>query len=262
MSQGSWSWMVLAGVFAGLVAAEVLWPRRQGPLSRFVRWTSNGVLFLVNGHLQSLLGVLGAGSMALLAEQEGWGLFQLVQAPAWLAIPLCVAAADLLFYARHRLLHAFPLLWRIHQVHHDDSAMDASTGFRFHPLEAVLELLTSAGVVLLLGMPVVGVAVIQLLALVVNLFQHTNVRLPGRLDHCLRYLVVTPDMHRVHHSVVRAEADSNYGVVFPWWDYLFGSYRARPAAGHAAMTVGVRGREDPGDLALFGLLLAPFRRLG
>mgnify|MGYP006295284729 CR=1 FL=1 len=259
LAQGAGPLALLIGAFAGLAATEALWPRRPGPVGRARRWGANGALFLINGYLHALLAFAAALPMAVLAERAGWGLLQLATVPAWLAVPVAVVGTDLAFYGRHRLLHAVPALWRLHQVHHDDRAVDASTGFRFHPLEALLDLLTWSAVVLALGAPPVAVAVTKLLMITGNLFQHANLTLPPGLDRHLRRLVVTPDMHRVHHSRARAEADSNYGVIFPWWDRLFGSYRAQPSRGHRGMAVGVAGRNRPAQLALPGLLVAPFR---
>lgn len=259
LGQGNGPLLLLLGVFAGLAAGEALRPRRRGPVRRKSRWAANGALFLINGYLHALLAFAAALPVAVVAERNGWGLLHLAGAPAWLAVPLAVAAMDLVFYGRHRLLHAVGALWRLHQVHHDDRAVDASTGLRFHPLEALLDLATWSAAVLALGAPPAAVAVTKLLMITANLFQHANLALPAGLDRRLRRWLVTPDMHRVHHSRQRTEADSNYGVIFPWWDRLFRSYRAQPARGHRRMALGVAGRHRPSQLALPGLLAAPFR---
>ena len=261
-SQGSAPLTLLLGLVVTLATAEALWPRRPGAGPGPSRWANNAGLLVINAYVQALLALAGALPMALLAAQKGWGLFHLLSVPAWAAIPLAVAAMDLAFYGRHRLLHALPGLWRIHQVHHDDRAVDVSTGFRFHPLEAALDLLSWAGVTLLLGAPAASVALTKLLAIGINLLQHANLAIPARLDVPLRRVVITPDMHRIHHSVRGPEADSNYGVLFPWWDRLFGTYRPEPRGGHRGMTLGITGRINPRLEILPGQLLTPFLESG
>jgi sterol desaturase/sphingolipid hydroxylase (fatty acid hydroxylase superfamily) len=197
--------------------------------------------------------------MALVAEQRGWGLMNAVAAPAWIAVPVSVLLLDLAIYLQHVAFHAVPALWRLHRMHHADLDIDVTTGLRFHPIEIVLSMGIKLAVVTALGAPAVAVLVFEVLLNATSMFNHANLRLPQPIDRALRWLVVTPDMHRVHHSVAVAETNSNYGFNLPWWDRLFGTYRDQPAAGHDGMTIGVERFRSPRDLMLDRMLLQPFR---
>jgi sterol desaturase/sphingolipid hydroxylase (fatty acid hydroxylase superfamily) len=178
------------------------------------------------------------------AERHGWGLLRLLAAPEWLAVALSVVALDFVIYVQHVLFHAVPLLWRLHMVHHADLDFDVTTGVRFHTLEILLSLGVKAGAVVLLGAPALGVLLFEVLLNATSMFSHGNVRLPAWLDRLLRFVVVTPEMHRVHHSVHPCETNSNFGFNLPWWDYLLGTYRAEPRDGHERMTIGLEQLRD------------------
>jgi sterol desaturase/sphingolipid hydroxylase (fatty acid hydroxylase superfamily) len=254
---------VRLGCFAGVLLLMVLWealaPRRRLTLRRPVRWLSNLGLVTLNTLAARLLTPVGAVGVALWARERGWGLFHLVALPDWSAVALSVVALDLAIYLQHVMFHAVPLLWRLHMVHHADLDFDATTGVRFHTIEIVLSLGLKAAVVVLLGAPALAVLIFEVLLNATSLFNHGNVRLPPFLDRLLRLVVVTPEMHRVHHSVVPRETNSNFGFNLPWWDFLFGTYRARPAAGHEGMTIGLAQlRDERWVERLYWMLLLPF----
>jgi sterol desaturase/sphingolipid hydroxylase (fatty acid hydroxylase superfamily) len=246
------------GVLLAMALWEVLAPRRRLELRRSGRWASNLGLVVVSTLAVRFLIPLGALGMAALAAERGWGLLNLVSLPASLAVVVAVIALDLAIYLQHRLFHAVPLLWRLHMVHHADLDFDATTGVRFHTLEILLSMGIKMGVVLVLGASVLGVLVFEILLNATSLFSHGNVRLPAALDRVLRWVVVTPEMHRVHHSILRQETNSNYGFNMPWWDYLFGTYRAQPAAGHEGMTIGLTQFRDAWVDRLHWMLALPF----
>ena len=196
--------------------------------------------------------------MAALAQERGWGLFNNLELPAALAIVVSAIALDLLIYLQHVMFHAVPALWRLHRMHHADLDIDVTTGARFHPIEIVLSMLIKLAAVAVLGAPAVAVVIFEVLLNATAMFNHANLRLPEGVDRFLRLVVVTPDMHRVHHSIVPAETNSNFGFNLPWWDRLLGTYRAQPAAGHEAMTIGIEQFRTPKDLRLDRLLVQPF----
>lgn len=243
-------------VLALLLAAERVWPRRR--VDRALRrWPANFGLVVVDSLLLRL--VLGAGAVgvALWAEQQSFGLLHRLALPGWLAGALALLALDLLIYFQHRLFHAVPLLWRLHRVHHSDLAFDATTALRFHPAEILLSMLVKMGAVALLGAPAWAVVVFEVVLNGAAMFNHANLALPQRLDRALRLVVVTPDMHRVHHSIHRDETDSNFGFSVPWWDRLFGTYRAQPRDGHENMAIGIERFREARDQRLLRLLLQP-----
>jgi sterol desaturase/sphingolipid hydroxylase (fatty acid hydroxylase superfamily) len=251
------------GCFATVLLIMACWeglaPCRRPAVARPVRWFSNLGLVALDTLAVRFLAPLGALGVAFLGQQRGWGLLNSVTLPGWLGIVLAVVALDFAIYLQHVLFHAVPLLWWMHRVHHADLDFDATTGVRFHPLEILLSLGIKMGAVALLGAPPVAVLVFEVLLNASSVFSHGNVRLPAGFDRVLRWLVVTPEMHRVHHSAVPRETNSNFGFNLPWWDYLFGTYRGQPAAGHEQMTVGLDWPRDE-RLAerLHWLLLLPF----
>lgn len=247
------------GVFALMAAWEILAPRRQQTAGRSRRWPSNLGVVVVNTLLVRLIFPTTAVGLALLAEAHGWGLFNAFAIPAWFAVASSVLLLDLVIYFQHVLFHAAPSLWRVHRMHHADLDFDVTTGLRFHPIEIVLSMLIKFMAVAALGAPALAVVIFEVLLNATSMFNHSNVRIPQGLDRSLRLILVTPDMHRVHHSVVPREANSNFGFSVPWWDRLFGTYRAQPAAGHDAMTVGLDRFRDPRELGLDRMLLQPFR---
>jgi sterol desaturase/sphingolipid hydroxylase (fatty acid hydroxylase superfamily) len=200
-----------------------------------------------------------AVGLALVAESQGWGLLHATNLPAWVSVLLAVAALDLAIYLQHVLFHAVPVLWRLHRMHHADLEIDVTTGARFHPIEILLSMGIKLGVVAALGAPAVAVFVFEVLLNATSMFNHSNVRMPAWLDRVLRWVVVTPDMHRVHHSIVVRETNSNFGFNLPWWDRLFGTYRDRPTAGHETMIIGIEQFREPAEQRLDRMLTQPFR---
>ncbi|MCI0640269.1 MAG: sterol desaturase family protein [Gemmataceae bacterium] len=254
--------LVRLGCFAsvlGIMAlAETLWPRRLLRVRRGLRWWNNLALVALDALVVRFLIPLGAVGAALLAEENGWGLFRYLALPGWLGAVLAVVALDLVIYLQHVLFHAVPALWRLHMVHHADLDVDASTGLRFHPLEIVLSMGIKIGAVLLLGAPAVGVMFFEVLLNATSLFNHGNLNLPAWLDRCVRLVLVTPDMHRVHHSALPRETNSNFGFNLSWWDYLLGTYRGQPARGHDEMTIGLEQFRDERVERLHWMLALPF----
>ena len=214
---------------------------------------------VLNTVVLRLLFPAAALGMAWYAQEHGWGLFNAVQVPAALAVAATVVALDFLIYLQHVMFHAVPALWRLHRMHHADLDFDVTTGARFHPIEIALSMGIKLAAVVVLGAPPVAVVIFEVILNATAMFNHGNLRLPLAVDRVLRLVVVTPDMHRVHHSVIPAETNSNFGFSLPWWDRLLGTYRAHPAAGHEAMTIGIEQFREAGDLRLDRMLVQPFR---
>ena len=250
---------VFAGIFAAMAAWEVLAPRREQKLARGTRWPGNIGIVVLDTVLVRLVLPTTAVGLALVAEARGWGLMHALGLPLWASIPLAIVALDLAIYLQHVLFHAVPALWRLHRVHHADLEIDVTTGARFHPIEILLSMGIKLGVVAALGTPAVAVLIFEILLNATSMFNHSNVRMPLRLDRGLRWIVVTPDMHRVHHSIAARETNSNFGFNLPWWDRLFGTYRGQPAAGHEGMTIGIEQFRDPAEQRLDHMLTQPFR---
>lgn len=248
-----------SGVLVLMLAWELLAPRRALANPRLVRWGNNLGIVVLNTVLLRLVFPAAAVGVALLAESRGWGVLAMLELPGWLAVLIAVLLLDLAIWAQHVVFHAVPALWRLHRMHHTDTDFDVTTGLRFHPIEILLSMLIKAAVIILLGAPAVAVLIFEVLLNATSMFNHGNVRLPTRLDRVLRWVVVTPDMHRVHHSWHPEETNSNYGFNLPWWDRLFRTYRAQPRDGHEGMTIGINLFREPGDLRLDRLLLQPFR---
>jgi sterol desaturase/sphingolipid hydroxylase (fatty acid hydroxylase superfamily) len=245
-------------ILAATAAAELAAPRRALTVGRGFRWPRNLSLVAIDTLCLRFLFPLLAVQTAFIARENGWGLFNQLDLPAVAAIPLTVLALDLVIYAQHRAFHAVPLLWRLHMVHHADPDIDVTTGGRFHPIEIMLSMLLKMAVTLVIGGAAVGVIVFEVLLNATTMFNHGNVALPRGVDRLLRAVVVTPDMHRVHHSVRREETNSNFGFNVPWWDRLFGTYRDQPQDGHAAMTIGLRQFQDKRRQSLGWMLVLPF----
>ena len=206
-----------------------------------------------------LIAPIGAVGFAILAEAHGWGLFHFALLPKWLASLIAFFLLDLAIYLQHRLFHEVPVLWRLHRVHHADLDVDVTTGARFHPLEILLSLGIKFLIIVIVGAPPMAVLAFEIGLNATSMFNHSNVWIASSVERVLRWLVVTPDMHRVHHSMVRRETDSNFGFNFPWWDRLFSTYRAEPEAGHEGMTIGTEPFRDPKELRLDRMLLQPIR---
>ena len=248
------------GVLALVAGAEFLFPRRRLSVSKLRRWTSNlGIVFL-NSLVVRLLLPVTAAAFAVFASDQGWGLFNYFDAPVWFAVVASVVILDFAIYLQHVMFHAVPALWRLHRMHHADLDFDVTTGARFHPVEIILSMLIKFAVIAVIGAPAAAVIIFEVLLNATAMFNHGNVRLPTALDRVLRLFIVTPDMHRVHHSIEDHETNSNFGFNLPWWDRLFGTYKAQPDAGHEAMTIGIRDFRDLRTASdLPGMLILPFR---
>jgi len=255
--------VIRLGAFVGVLAVmacwEVLAPRRRLAVGRGTRWTGNLGIVVLDALFVRLVFPTAAVGVALIAETRGWGLLHALEVPTWLAFLAGVILLDLAIYLQHVLFHVVPVLWRLHRVHHADLELDVTTGVRFHPIEILLSMGIKLGIVAALGTPAVAVLVFEVLLNATSMFNHGNVQLPPRIESMLRWIVVTPDMHRVHHSVVPCETNSNFGFNLPWWDQLFGTYRSEPAVGHDRLTIGLDQFRDPRELRLDRMLIQPFR---
>lgn len=238
---------IFAGLFVLFALSEALMPRRARNLPRRDRWITNLSISVLNTLMLRLMALalpaLAVGA-ALDAHTQGWGLFNALTLPGWAEIILAVLLLDFAIWLQHLITHKVPLLWRLHRVHHADRDMDVTTAIRFHPVEIGLSMRLKLGVVYVTGAPVLAVILFEILLNGTAMFNHANLRLPRALDRVIRTVLVTPDMHRVHHSIHRHEHDSNYGFALSIWDRLFGTYVAQPAEGHDAMTVGLRWQDD------------------
>jgi sterol desaturase/sphingolipid hydroxylase (fatty acid hydroxylase superfamily) len=246
------------GVLVAMVALETILPWRDRQ-QRVIRWPSNLGVVVVSSVIVRLVFPITAAGVAVWAQHSGFGLFHWLGAPFWLALILSILALDCLIYAQHAAFHHVPMLWRLHRMHHTDTVLDATTGTRFHPIEILLSMAIKCIAVALLGAPAMAVLIFEILLNATAMFNHANIRLPKRLDRVLRLFLVTPDMHRVHHSVERDETDSNFGFNLPWWDFLFGTYKPAPKAGLEGMTIGIDAFRDPGEQRIDRLLTQPFR---
>ena len=247
------------GVFAVMAIWELLAPRRTQTTGRLRRWPSNLGFVAFNTLLVRVIFPTAAVGLALVAEARDWGLFHAFAFPSWFAVTGSVLLLDLVIYFQHVLFHAAPSLWRVHRMHHTDLDFDVTTGLRFHPIEIVLSMLIKLMTVAALGAPALAVLIFEVVLNATSMFNHSNVQIPLAADRILRWFLVTPDMHRVHHSILLHEANSNFGFNVPWWDRLFGTYRAQPAASHEGMTIGIEEFRDFRELRPDRMLLQPFR---
>jgi len=245
-------------VFGVMALWELAAPRRALIVGRR-RWIANLGVVALNTVLVRLLFPAAAVGVAAFAAKHGWGFFNYAPVPAWIAAIVSILLLDLAIYLQHVMVHAVPALWRLHRMHHADLDFDVTTGGRFHPIEIVLSLLLKFVVIVAIGTPVLAVVIFEVLLNATSMFNHSNVRMAPGLDRVLRWFVVTPDMHRVHHSIEVDETNSNFGFNLPWWDRLFGTYAAQPRAGHERMTIGIDTFRDPKQCAtLTGILAIPF----
>ena len=255
--------LIRLGVFAGVLVLmagwELLTPRRSQEIGRGLRWPNNLGIVVLDTLLLRLVFPTAAVGLAVIAEDRGWGLLNAFAVPLWLAVIVAVLALDFAIYLQHILFHAVPALWRLHRMHHADLEFDVTTGLRFHPFEILISMGIKLAVVAALGPPAVAVLIFEVLLNATSMFNHGNVRMPAGLDRVLRWIVVTPDMHRVHHSILPHETNSNFGFNLPWWDRLLGTYQAQPGAGQEGMTLGIEQFRTPRDLWLDQLLVQPFR---
>jgi len=239
---------------------ELLAPRRVLTISKALRWINNLGLVFLNSAILRLVFPMAAIGVAISAQQYSWGLFNLIDIPLWLAAVLTIVIMDMVIYLQHVMVHSVPVFWRLHRVHHADPDYDVTTGSRFHPIEIILSMGIKFCTIVLLGPPVFAVVLFEIILNATAMFNHGNIRLPTKLDAVLRLFVVTPDMHRVHHSTEDDETNSNFGFSLPWWDRLFGTYRAQPRGGHEAMTIGIRKFSRVKDVSwISGMITLPFK---
>lgn len=246
-------------VLAAMAAWEVKAPRRRIEIPRLLRWSNNLALVALDTALVRVVFPVLAVGLAFRAEALGWGLMNAVEIPYWLAVLVAFLLLDLAIYLQHVVFHAVPALWRLHRMHHADLEFDVTTGVRFHPVEILLSMAIKMGVVAAIGAPPVAVLLFEVVLNATSLFNHSNVEIPCRIDRILRLFVVTPDMHRVHHSVHPSETNSNFGFNLPWWDRLLGTYRAQPRDGHTGMTIGIEQFRTRRDLWIDRMLIQPLR---
>ena len=252
--------VVFVGMLGVLALAEQVRPRRSRALRRTQRWPHNLALVAAGALAVRVVAPAGLATVAVLAQSRGRGALRVVHVPTVAAWAISVIALDLVVYAQHVAMHKVRWLWPLHRVHHADVDVDVTTGVRFHPIEYLLSLGLKSGAVVLLGAPVGAVILFEILLNATSMFNHANLRLPAPVDRVVRLLIVTPDMHRVHHSIDRHEADSNYGFNVPWWDRLFGTYNPEPQHPHETMTLGVSQFREAREQRIDRLLLQPFRR--
>ena len=247
------------GVLVAVALAEIAFPRRRLTVSKPRRWASNlGIVFLNSALVRVLLPLTAAG-FAVLAASRSWGVFNNFVAPTWFAVLASVVILDFAIYLQHVMFHAVPALWRLHRMHHADLDFDVTTGARFHPIEILLSMFIKFAVIAVIGAPAVAVIIFEVLLNATAMFNHGNLRLQAAFDRVLRLFIVTPDMHRVHHSIEDHETNSNFGFNLSLWDRLFGTYKAQPDAGHEAMTIGIRDYRAPKIATdLPGMLILPF----
>jgi len=249
--------------FLGILVTMALWevaaPRRRRDIPRVIRWTNNIALVVLDTAILRLTFPILAVGLAVMAKEQGWGLFNIVDVPIWLSIIASMLLLDLAIYLQHVMFHAVPGLWRLHRMHHADLDFDATTGLRFHPVEILISMGIKLAVVAALGPPAVAVLLFEVLLNATALFNHANINLPRGLDRVLRLVVVTPDMHRVHHSIDPRETNSNYGFNLPFWDRLLGTYVAQPGKGHEGMEIGIEQFRTRRDLWLDRMLIQPLR---
>ena len=248
------------GVLILMAVWEVLAPRRAANVSKIVRWGNNLGLVVFNSVLLRLVFPTAAVGVTIFASEHSWGLLNYVQLPSVAAVAISIVVMDFVIYVQHILMHTIPALWRLHRVHHADLDYDFTTGVRFHPLEIIVSMLIKFSAILILGPPVIAVLMFEVILNAMSMFNHGNVKLPAFLDRNLRLLIVTPDMHRIHHSVEEDESNQNFGFNLSLWDRFFGTYRKQPRAGHEEMVVGIQNYRGLRDVtSIQGLLLLPFR---
>lgn len=247
------------GVFILIALWEIMKPKRPLLVSKTVRWINNLGLVILNSILLRLLFPAAAVGAAITAKDHSWGLFNNIDIPFFWSVLFAVIILDFIIYLQHVMVHSLPVLWRLHRVHHADVDYDVTTGARFHPLEIILSMLIKFATIFLLGPPVIAVVIFEILLNAIAMFNHGNIHLPEKVDAFLRLFVVTPDMHRVHHSIEDDETNSNFGFNIPWWDRIFGTYREQPRAGHKEMIIGIHDYKELKQVAwITGMLTLPF----
>lgn len=254
--------VVRLSAFVGVLGLVALWeicaPRRRSNTSKRRRWIANLSVVVLDSVIVRLLFSAGAVGVALLATERNWGVLNQVNWPLWFEIVLAVVALDFVLYLQHVLFHSVPFFWRFHMMHHSDLDCDVTTGLRFHPVEVVLSMVIKVTAVVVLGVSPLAILCFEVLLNATSMFNHSNVWIPLAIDRTLRWILVTPDMHRIHHSVRHQETNSNFGFNLPWWDRILGTYRVAPVSGHLDMTLGLEQFRDPARLTLTGMLALPF----
>lgn len=245
-------------IFALIAIWEFVAPLRPLTTPKPQRWFSNLTIVILNTLVVRLFFSTTVVGFAVIASQNGWGFLNLLGWPNWLAGIAAVVALDFILYLQHVMFHAVPFLWRFHMMHHADLDVDVTTGARFHLVEIVVSMIIKLAAVALIGASPRAVITFEILLNATSMFNHGNVRMPGGLDRVMRWMVVTPDMHRVHHSVIREETNSNFGFNLPWWDRLLGTYRPAPERGQTGMILGLNQFRDPSQLTLPWMLALPF----
>jgi len=246
------------GIFAVMAVWEMMAPRRQWNTAKAKRWVVNLAIVGFNSLLTRVLFASGALGAAILAGQGEVGFFNQLNWPWWAELIIAVVVLDLVVYFQHVLMHAVPILWRLHMVHHSDLDIDVTTGVRFHPIEIALSMFIKIGAVILIGVSPTAVLIFEVMLNATSMFNHSNVCIPVQVDRMLRWIVVTPDMHRVHHSVIPQETNRNFGFSLSWWDRVLGTYLRDPSKGHEYMTIGLEQYRDPTRLTWLGLVALPF----
>jgi sterol desaturase/sphingolipid hydroxylase (fatty acid hydroxylase superfamily) len=255
--------LIRMAAFAAVLGAVALWellrPRRQSSLRRATRWPNNLGLLAVDAIVLRLVAPGAAVAVAVTAQVGGWGLLNVLSLPAGIAVIVAMVLLDLALYFQHIMFHAVPTLWRLHRVHHSDLDFDATTGIRFHPIEILISTAIKCALIAAIGAAPIAVLAFEVLLNAASLFNHANASIPAAVEPWLRWLVITPDVHRVHHSEQYDESSSNFGFNLPWWDRVFGTYKAQPRMGHAAMTIGVDAFRSEEDSRLDRLLIQPLQ---
>ena len=257
MTEGALRLSIFLGVLILMSALEALFPARDRLQKRSSRWFTNLGLVIIDTLAIRLLFPIIAVGAALWASTNGWGLLNIISMPTWLAVVLAVIILDMMIYWQHVAFHKIPVLWRLHKVHHADRDLDASSGLRFHPVEIVISMIYKMVVVVALGAPVVAVIIFEILLNACALFNHANVRLPGWIERPLRLVMVTPKLHRIHHSVIERETNTNYGFSVIWWDKIFRSYTDKPKG---ELTLGLSEYQTDAPSNLIWSLIAPFKK--
>lgn len=224
------------------------------------RWANNFGISALNSTLVAFLLALFGIGVAELGQASNWGLFNRMQVSQLISIPVYFVLFDLTIYIQHRIFHIFKPLWRLHRVHHTDLDYDVSTGVRFHPISILISALVKVGLILILGPPAIAVLISEIVLNATSMFNHSNIRIPIRLDKALRVFLVTPDMHRVHHSIQHTEHNRNFGFNLPWWDRIFGTYKDQPEGNHETMGIGILGYDKKESIGIYSLLSQPFKQ--
>lgn len=256
------SWIRL-GCFVGVLLLCTLWenvlPRKVLTVSRAFRWVNNLSLVALNSVVIALVMPIAAFQAAVIASEHQWGLFQLLSFPDWLNVLLSIVLLDFIIYVQHVIFHRVPVLWKLHRMHHADLDIDVTTGARFHPIEILISMVIKIAAVFMLGVSPIAIVMFEIILNASAMFNHSNAKLALPVDAWLRKAIVTPDMHRVHHSVIPRETHSNFGFFLSVWDRMFSTYRAQPELGHEHVVIGLPDIRDKQEQRLDKLLTQPFR---